>query len=133
VQQAGQKVRGNTTPPMLPEVLHTRAWRWGGMASFSGLRRMRSAMADGVTCSEPSLQQIAERFHPAERITGIRALGTGNVNETFLVSLDGTGDPEAFVMQRLNTAVFKRPDLVMGNLLGRASRAELPPRWRPLG
>jgi Ser/Thr protein kinase RdoA (MazF antagonist) len=81
-------------------------------------------MADGVTCSEPSLQQIAERFHPAERITGIRALGTGNVNETFLVSLDGTGDPEAFVMQRLNTAVFKRPDLVMGNLLALGRHVE---------
>jgi len=74
-------------------------------------------MAEGTTHPDPSLQQIAGQFHPPERIAGIRALGTGNVNDTFLVSLAGEGDPEAFVMQRLNTTVFARPELVMGNLL----------------
>jgi Ser/Thr protein kinase RdoA (MazF antagonist) len=78
---------------------------------------MRSVMADGATLSEPSLQLVAGRFHAPERIAGIRALGTGNVNDTYLVQLRGEGEPDAFVMQRLNTTVFQRPDLVMGNLL----------------
>ena len=66
------------------------------------------------------LEAIADRFHPRERIKAIRTLGTGNVNETFLVTHSGLihGDHEgAFVLQRLNTSVFERPDLVMRNLV----------------
>ena len=33
-----------------------------------------------------ALEAIADRFHPRERITD-RALGSGNVNETFLQSM----------------------------------------------
>ena len=61
-----------------------------------------------------ALEAIADRFHPREAITAIRSLGSGNVNETFLVTHGG--QDEAFVMQRLNTSVFERPDLVMRNL-----------------
>ena len=63
-----------------------------------------------------ALEAIADRFHPRERITAIRSLGSGNVNETFLVTHEGASESGAFVMQRLNTAVFDRPDLVMRNL-----------------
>ena len=61
-----------------------------------------------------ALEVIADRFHPREGIKAIRSLGSGNVNETFLVTHEGQGG--AFVMQRLNTNVFDRPDLVMQNL-----------------
>ena len=64
-----------------------------------------------------ALEAIADRFHPRERITGIRSLGSGNVNETFLVTHEGRRESGAFVLQRLNRTVFARPDLVMGNLL----------------
>ena len=61
-----------------------------------------------------ALEAIADRFHPLEGIKAIRPLGSGNVNETFLVTHEGQDG--AFVMQRLNTNVFDRPDLVMQNL-----------------
>ena len=61
------------------------------------------------------VETIAARFHPPERITGIRSLGSGNVNDTYLVTHAGQ-DHGAFVLQRLNTHVFQRPDLVMRNL-----------------
>ena len=61
-----------------------------------------------------ALEAIADRFHPREGIKAIRSLGSGNVNETFLVTHEGQDG--AFVMQRLNTNVFDRPDLVMQNL-----------------
>lgn len=67
-----------------------------------------------------ALEAIADRFHPRERIKAIRTLGSGNVNDTFLVTHSGLiqGDRDgAFVMQRLNTSVFERPDLVMRNLV----------------
>ena len=63
-----------------------------------------------------ALEAIADRFHPREQITAIRSLGSGNVNETFLVTHEGSSETGHFVMQRLNTAVFERPDLVMRNL-----------------
>ena len=55
-----------------------------------------------------ALEAIADRFYPREEITAIRSLGSGNVNETFLVTHKGKGSSktESFVMQRLNTAVF---------------------------
>ena len=61
------------------------------------------------------VETIAARFHPPERITEIRSLGSGNVNDTFLVTHAGQGHG-AFVLQRLNTHVFQRPELVMRNL-----------------
>ena len=76
-----------------------------------------------------SLEAIAARFHPRERITAIRSLGSGNVNDTFLVTHDGSSqnnrkDRGAFVMQRLNTQVFHRPELVMQNLIALSSHVE---------
>ena len=45
-----------------------------------------------------AVEAIADRFHPRERITAIRALGSGNVNETFLVTHDGHAQGGAFVL-----------------------------------
>ena len=36
-----------------------------------------------------ALEAIADRFHPREGIKAIRSLGSGNVNETFLVTHEG--------------------------------------------
>ncbi|MGQ9688816.1 MAG: phosphotransferase enzyme family protein [Desulfobaccales bacterium] len=61
------------------------------------------------------LVAIAQQFTPVGRVREVRRHGCGNVNDTFLVTLE---DPPGsrFILQRLNTAVFRRPDLVMGNL-----------------
>jgi Ser/Thr protein kinase RdoA (MazF antagonist) len=45
----------------------------------------------------------------------VAPLGNGNVNATFLVRVAAPGQP-GFVLQRINTAVFRQPRLVMGNL-----------------
>ncbi len=76
-----------------------------------------------------ALEAIADRFHPRERITAIRSLGSGNVNDTFLVTHNGSPKDSrtvrgAFVMQRLNTQVFHRPELVMKNLITLSSHVE---------
>ena len=64
-----------------------------------------------------SLAAVASRFHPYELITEIDALGSGNINDTFLVTINEQGTSQNFVMQRLNTDVFNRPDLVMQNMI----------------
>lgn len=60
-----------------------------------------------------SIKAIAEQFQPSDRITGIRQYGSGNINSTFLVTLE-SGAP--FILQCLNTAVFCQPELVMDNI-----------------
>jgi Ser/Thr protein kinase RdoA (MazF antagonist) len=65
---------------------------------------------------DPELLAIAVRFRLPGRITAIEPLGNGNVNTTYRVVSEGEGCWQ-FVLQRLNTQVFRQPELVMGNLL----------------
>ncbi|WP_315855780.1 phosphotransferase enzyme family protein [Vulcanococcus limneticus] len=61
------------------------------------------------------LVTIAEGFALPAPVAAVEPLGRGNVNDTYLVSLRGEDQPR-FVLQRLNTRVFRRPKLVMGNI-----------------
>lgn len=74
-------------------------------------------MTKAPSGSSASLELIAGLFHPPEQIKAIDQLGSGNVNDTFLVTLEASSERPAFVMQRLNTDVFNSPELVMRNLL----------------
>jgi Ser/Thr protein kinase RdoA (MazF antagonist) len=67
---------------------------------------------------------VARKFLSSGTILDVRPYGSGNVNDTFLVTVEDGHPPlpqEApgeshFILQRLNTEVFRRPELVMGNL-----------------
>ena len=59
------------------------------------------------------LDDIANRFVTSGRITDIQQYGSGNINSTFLVTLDLQ---PPFILQRLNTTVFCQPKLVMDNI-----------------
>ncbi|MFH7026286.1 MAG: phosphotransferase enzyme family protein [Heteroscytonema crispum UTEX LB 1556] len=61
-----------------------------------------------------NLIAIANQF-TQEKVTGIQAFGSGNINDTFLVTLDSLKDKH-FVLQRINTQVFRQPQLVMHNI-----------------
>jgi Ser/Thr protein kinase RdoA (MazF antagonist) len=58
---------------------------------------------------------IAGRFAATGTATAVQPFGSGNINDTFLVTLD-SGNERKFVLQRLNTHVFKNPELVMQNM-----------------
>lgn len=81
------------------------------------VRPRRYTVTKAPSGSSTSLETIAGLFHPPEQIKAIDQLGAGNVNDTFLVTLEPTAPRQAFVMQRLNTDVFESPELVMRNLL----------------
>ena len=57
----------------------------------------------------------AQQFTPQGQVLEVREYGQGNVNDTFLVTVAGAVT-EHFILQRLNTRVFPRPDLIMQNL-----------------
>ena len=61
------------------------------------------------------LISIAEQFSHQGNITDIQSLGNGNINDTFLVSLDDL-EQTRFVLQRINTNVFRHPQRVMKNM-----------------
>jgi Ser/Thr protein kinase RdoA (MazF antagonist) len=61
------------------------------------------------------LVTVTEQFKSPGRVTDIREYGDGNINQTFLVTLDGEAE-RRFILQRINTRVFPRPELVMSNL-----------------
>ncbi|MEA5513166.1 aminoglycoside phosphotransferase family protein [Nodularia sp. UHCC 0506] len=65
--------------------------------------------------NEINLIAIAEQFTSHGQVTSIQSLGNGNINDTFLVTLDSP-KKKHFVLQRINTQVFQQPALVMQNM-----------------
>jgi Ser/Thr protein kinase RdoA (MazF antagonist) len=75
----------------------------------------------------------AQQFSLQDQVLEVRPFGNGNVHDTFLVTTDSNAAP-SFILQRLNTRVFRRPELVMANLRictehirGRLAQAALSP------
>lgn len=69
--------------------------------------------------SHEALLTIASQFGPITGETEITPLGNGRINDTYLVSTGG----HHFVLQKINTNVFKRPNEMMGNLKRLADHA----------
>ncbi|MFN9629106.1 MAG: phosphotransferase enzyme family protein [Cyanobacteriota bacterium] len=63
---------------------------------------------------DPRLAAIAAAFAGSSAVVGVRPLGNGNINTTYLVE---RAEAEPFVLQRINRAVFPQPRLVMANLV----------------
>ena len=62
-----------------------------------------------------SLQSIAEQFDFVGEVLAVERYGSGNVNDTFLVTL--VSDPrEKAILQKINQQVFRRPELIVLNM-----------------
>ena len=59
--------------------------------------------------------RVAEQFISHGRIVEVREFGNGNINNTFLVTLD-VEEEKHFILQCINTQVFSKPELVMQNM-----------------
>jgi hypothetical protein len=62
-----------------------------------------------------NLVAIADQFKPQGQVMDIQEYGHGNVNDTFLVSLNSKVEKH-FILQRINTQVFRQPELIMQNM-----------------
>ncbi|WP_055075453.1 phosphotransferase enzyme family protein [Pseudanabaena sp. 'Roaring Creek'] len=76
---------------------------------------------------QSSIEEIVQKFLPQSPIANIQRFGSGNINDTFLISLkDNLKDnfkgnlpvqhSSHFILQQINTAVFKKPPMVMQNI-----------------
>ena len=73
-------------------------------------------MADSVDPHDPAaLRAVAEAFALPAAVARVEPFGNGNVNATYRVWLEGEGQP-TFLLQGLNTHVFRQPRLVMANI-----------------
>ena len=61
------------------------------------------------------LFSIAQEFYSDKPIREITEFGNGNINDTYLVSTE-SNEVRHFVLQRINTNVFKQPKLIMQNM-----------------
>lgn len=63
-----------------------------------------------------NLVTVANQFaSPQDKVIKIQVFGSGNINDTFLVTLDSKAEAH-FILQRINTQVFRQPELVMQNI-----------------
>ncbi|PZO58614.1 MAG: aminoglycoside phosphotransferase [Phormidesmis priestleyi] len=73
---------------------------------------------------DPDLAKIAAKFVRKGVVQTIVPLGNGNINSTFLVTAtaetaaktDAEADAKRFVLQRINTQVFRQPERVIQNM-----------------
>jgi Ser/Thr protein kinase RdoA (MazF antagonist) len=65
--------------------------------------------------SPTDLFSIASRFARRDSVTDIAEFGKGHINKTFLVTTSA-GTKIHFILQRVNTRVFRKPKLVMRNM-----------------
>ncbi|MEF9475474.1 MAG: aminoglycoside phosphotransferase family protein [Candidatus Mariimomonas ferrooxydans] len=62
-----------------------------------------------------TLYKAADQFTPKGKVTDIREYGNGNINKTFLATTDSQNEKH-FILQRINTHVFRKPELIMKNM-----------------
>ena len=58
---------------------------------------------------------IAQQFALSGKVIEVREFGNGNINDTYLVTTDSI-EEKHFVLQRINTHVFREPKLIMQNM-----------------
>jgi Ser/Thr protein kinase RdoA (MazF antagonist) len=63
------------------------------------------------------VRRASERFALPGKVVEVAPHGSGHIHETFAVSCEQGGCRRRFVVQRLNTAIFRDPDALMGNLV----------------
>ena len=61
---------------------------------------------------------LVELFDLKGTLVEIKEFGNGHINTTFLVKLDVDGEIKSYVLQLINTDIFKNPDELMHNIMG---------------
>ena len=71
------------------------------------------------TTAEAVLSEVLEAFDFGNPVVGAMRFGYGHINDTFCVHTQPKDDPCAcFILQRMSSAAFKRPDQLMQNIIG---------------
>ena len=72
-----------------------------------------------MSAAETVLNEVLEAFDFGAPVVGAMRYGCGHINDTFCVHTQPQDDPcKCFILQRMSSAAFKRPDQLMSNIIG---------------
>ena len=64
-----------------------------------------------------NIEKICEQFSLKGIFTGYEKINNGHINSTYTLIFDNDGKVEKYVLQKINTNVFKKPDQLMSNIV----------------
>ena len=64
------------------------------------------------------LDEVLEAFDFGAPVVGAVRYGCGHINDTYKVDATVDGTRREYILQKMNKTVFKRPDLLMENMVG---------------
>lgn len=64
-----------------------------------------------------NIEEICEKFSINGNFTGYEIINNGHINSTYNLIFEDNGKPVKYVLQKINTVVFKKPDELMSNIV----------------
>ncbi|MEM9424562.1 MAG: aminoglycoside phosphotransferase family protein, partial [Spirochaetota bacterium] len=64
---------------------------------------------------QETLKELVENFHIYGEFVQAESIGPGNINHTFLLTMDQGGNHVRYILQCINDEVFLQPDALMDN------------------
>ena len=68
------------------------------------------------TDSKSTIESVCREFRIEGRMTDITLITRGHINTTYKVSFENEGNVKSYVLQKINTYVFKEPAMIMSNI-----------------
>ena len=62
--------------------------------------------------------EIISKFKFHGKVIDYKPFGNGHINDTYLITCEFEGNEIKYILQRINTSIFKKPDEVMSNISG---------------
>lgn len=66
----------------------------------------------------PDIENITSQFRVQGELVSWKECRTGHINSTFFVTFSEGGTESKYVLQKINTYVFKNPEQLMSNIVG---------------
>lgn len=74
-------------------------------------------MSTGVVMTREAIENVAGKFRIYGTLLESQPHGSGHINDTFAVTYSQAGTRVRYIIQRINTQIFKAPEAVMENIL----------------
>lgn len=62
------------------------------------------------------IKRVFEQFCTGTKFVNAVTYGNGHINDTYLIAAENGGTPENYILQRVNSSVFKNPEQVINNI-----------------
>lgn len=62
------------------------------------------------------IEEILTNYNIPGQLISIKKCNTGNINTTFIIEYDNNGNRQRYLIQKINTNIFKNPNVLMNNI-----------------